>query len=131
MSQVEIQKTEKKKVEQKDERTWAADYFVPEVDIFETDEAIVLDAEMPGVRKGDLSIDVRDDVLTIEGRIALDGYTGKRLVYSEYPVGNYYRRFELGKQIDQNRIEAATKDGVLTVTLPKVPKAMPRKIAVI
>jgi len=130
MSDQDLAKTEKKKVSAQEEMTWASDYFVPEVDIYETADRIYLDADMPGVHKEDVSIDIKDDVLTVEGRIALNQYDGKRSVYAEYPVGNYYRRFHLSQDIDQSAIEANLANGVLTLVLPKVAKAQPRQIMV-
>jgi HSP20 family protein len=69
-------------------------------------------------------------VLTISGRVALDDYNGLRPVYSEFNVGNFFRRFSLGETIDQAAITADMDEGVLTVTLPKREHAQPRKITV-
>ena len=94
------------------------------------DGALVLQADVPGVKKDDVEINLDKDVLTISGRVALDEYEGLRPVYSEFGVGNFYRRFSLGETIDQAAITADMNDGVLTVTLPKREKAQPRKITV-
>jgi len=124
----EMEKVEKKPVEKTEEMTWAGNTYRPEVDIWESAEAITIAADLPGVRKEDVEIDLRDDVLTIHGRVGLGDYEGLRPVYGEYNVGNYYRRFTLGDVIDQSKISANVTDGVLTLTLPKHAKAMPRRI---
>ena len=126
----DLEKVEKKEVEKTEEMTWAGVTYAPDVDIWETDGAITLAADMPGVRKEDIDIDLHNGVLTVHGRLTLNQYEGMRALYSEYNVGNYYRRFTLGEKIDQENIGAKMDDGVLTVTLPKRPQAVPRKLTV-
>lgn len=130
MTPTEIEKTEKKSADKAEQMTWAARTFEPYVDIFENRDAITIEADMPGVRKEDIDVDLNNDVLTIQGRVALNEYEGLRTVYSEYNIGNYYRRFTLGEVVDQGRIAAKMADGVLTLTLPKREKAVPRKVSV-
>lgn len=96
----------------------------------ESEQALVLQADVPGVRKDDVEINLDQDVLTISGRVALDDYDGLRPMYSEFNVGNFFRRFSLGETIDQAAITADMEEGVLTVTLPKKEQAQPRKITV-
>lgn len=126
----QLEKVEKTPVEKTEEMTWAAATYRPDVDIWESREAITIAADMPGVRKEDIEIDLRDDVLTITGRVQVNEYEGLRPLYGEYNVGNFYRRFTLGDVVDQERIAAQISDGVLTLTLPKRAKAVPRKISV-
>lgn len=126
----DIETTEKKALEKTDETTWAGETYEPTVDIWESDGALVLQADVPGVKKDDVEINLDKDVLTISGRVALDEYDGLRPVYSEFGVGNFFRRFSLGETIDQAKIAADMAEGVLTVTLPKKEKAQPRKITV-
>jgi HSP20 family protein len=126
----DIETTEKQALEKTEETTWAGVTYVPAVDIWETEQTLVLQADVPGVRNEDVEIGLEDDVLTINGRVSLEQYDGLRPVYSEFNVGNFFRRFTLGETIDQGKIEADMKDGVLTVTLPKKEKALPRKIEV-
>ncbi len=126
----DIETTEKQALEETEEATWAGVTYVPAVDIWETEQTITLKADVPGVRNEDVEIGLEDDVLTLNGRVALDQYDGLRPLYSEFNVGNFFRRFTLGEAIDQGKIEADMKDGVLTVTLPKKEKALPRKIEV-
>lgn len=104
--------------------------FTPAVDIFETDKEITLVADMPGVKSGDLNIDLRDDVLTLDGTVNAPEGGGEVDVLREYRTGKYHRQFTLSQLIDQAKIDAALKDGVLRLKLPKVEAAKPRKIAV-
>ncbi len=103
--------------------------FVPAVDIFESTDALILLADMPGVRAEDVSLDIKDDVLTIRGNVTAEG-EGERMLSEEFGTGDYYRQFILGKSIDQSRVAASMKNGVLTLTLPKAESVEPVKIAV-
>ena len=120
----------KREVETKPESTVPARAFVPVTDIFETDQALTLKLEMPGVAKDRVEVRVENDVLTIEGRIDFGAYENLRPLYTEYNVGNYARSFQLSSKIEQNAISAALKDGVMTLVLPKVERAKARKIEV-
>jgi HSP20 family protein len=102
--------------------------FVPAVDIYESQDAITLLADMPGVPHDKLDIDLKDDQLSIRGTVTEEGSEGETVLLREYSVGDYYRDFTLGKMIDQSRIEASMKDGVLKLTLPKAEAAKPKKI---
>ena len=126
----DIETTEKKAIEKTEETTWAGETYEPAVDIYESEKALVLQADVPGVRRQDVEINLDHDVLTISGRVAGDEYDGLRPAYSEFNVGNFFRRFSLGEAIDQAAITADMEEGVLTVTLPKKEKAKPRKIKV-
>jgi len=104
-------------------------WFQPPVDIFETTTEITVKADVPGVTSAGLDVDLADNVLTITG--AVDPLPeNRRLIYREYDVGGFTRQFRLGQTVDQQKISAQLVDGVLTVTLPKVEKALPRKITV-
>ena len=126
----ELQVQRKREVESKQESTIPARAFVPVTDIFETDQALTLKLEMPGVAKERVEVRVENNVLTIEGRVDLGVYEHLRPLYTEYNVGNYARTFQLSSKIEQDRISAALKDGVMTLVLPKVERAKPRKIHV-
>ena len=99
----DIENTDKKALEKTEETTWAGETYQPSVDIWESETALVLQADMPGVRKDDVEINLDTDVLTINGRVVLDEYDGLRPLYSEFNVGNFFRRFSLGETIDQER----------------------------
>lgn len=129
MAEKDIQVREKKEVQTQAETTRNIPVYIPAVDIYETEEALTLVADMPGVSPENVDIDIRDDQLTIRGTVTLEG-EGESVLLREYGVGDYYRQFTLGRIIDQSKIEAAMKDGVLTLTLPKVDKAKPRKVVV-
>lgn len=126
----ELQVQRKREVETKEESTIPARTFVPVTDIFETDQALTLKLEMPGVAKDRVEVRVENDILTIEGRIDFGVYDNLRPLYTEYNVGNYARTFQLSSKIEQDGISAALKDGVMTLVLPKVERAKPRKIEV-
>jgi HSP20 family protein len=126
----ELQVQQKREVEKKTETTTPARVFVPVTDIFETPEALTVVLEMPGVDRNSVEASVENDVLTIEGRIDFTKYEAMRPVYTEYNVGHYARSFEISDRIDQSKISAEIKDGVVTIVLPKGEQAKPRKIQV-
>jgi HSP20 family protein len=126
----ELKIQEKHEVSSPAEQTRPGLVFTPNVDIFETDTELVLLADMPGVKAEYLSIDLRDDTLTLAGDVQPDQKSGESEISIEYEVGKYYRQFSLSEIIDQTKIDAQLKDGVLRLTLPKIEKATPRKIAV-
>jgi HSP20 family protein len=129
-TQQELQVQQKREVESKQEATIPARVFVPATDIFETDEALTVILEMPGIDKDKVDVKVENDVLTIEGWIDFSRYEGLQPVYTEYNIGNYARSFQLSSKIDQDRISAELRDGVMTLVLPKSERAKPRKISV-
>lgn len=126
----ELKVREKQEVSSPAEQTRPGPVFTPDVDIFETETEIVLLADMPGVAAEDLTIDLRDDVLTLSGEVQATPAEGEQDLLVEFGIGQYYRQFTLGEVIDQTRIDANLQNGVLRLTLPKVEKATPRKITV-
>lgn len=130
MSPQELQVQQKRELETKQEATVPARTYVPTTDIYEAEQALTVVLEMPGVDKGNVEISVDSGVLTLEGRVDFSKYEGMQPVYTEYNVGHYRRSFSLSNKIDQSRIAADMKDGVLTVTLPKAEEAKPRKISI-
>ena len=126
----ELQVQQKREVEKKTETTTPARVFVPVTDIFETPEALTVVLEMPGVDRNNVEASVENDVLTIEGQIDFTKYEAMRPVYTEYNVGHYARSFEISDRIDQSKISAEIKDGVVTIVLPKGEQVKPRKIQV-
>ena len=128
---LQVQDTEKREVaETGAERTRDRLAFVPRADVYETDEEIVIVADMPGVSAESVDITLEDNVLTINGYVEPEPREGYSLVHAEYRVGDYLRAFRLSDQIDRDGIEATVKDGVLRLHLPKVAEAKTRKITV-
>ena len=120
---------EKKELVSKDENTIPVRYFVPTTDIFETDDALTVVMEVPGVDKEAVDINVENDVLKVEAKIDPAKYQGMEPLYTEYNIGHFARSFTLSNKIDQQNISAQLQDGVLTLTLKKAKEAMPRRIS--
>jgi HSP20 family protein len=129
-SKQELQVQQKRELEKKEETTIPARIFLPTADIYETEDALRVVLEMPGVEKDNVDIRVEDGVLKVEGRLDFSKYQGLQPLYTEYNVGNYARSFRLSSKIDHNKIGAELKDGVLTLTLPKIEEAKPRTIEI-
>jgi len=102
--------------------------FLPPADICETNDAIVVMAEMTGVGPDEVDITLERRVLTIRGRSSANEHTGYQRVYNEYADGDYERVFTLSEAIDRDKIEATLRDGVLHLVLPKAEPARARKI---
>ena len=126
----ELKIQEKHEVSSPAEQTRPGLVFTPNVDIFETDTELVLLADMPGVKADDLTIDLRDNTLTLSADIAPVDNTSEEEVLIEYETGRYYRQFTIGELINQENIDAKLNDGVLRLSLPKVEKATPKRIKV-
>ena len=126
----DVQKSETSSVATAPEQTRTGPVYSPAVDIFENDTSITLLADMPGVKASDLEIDLRENVLTLAGRVAAPGTAKESNVLREYRSGTFFRQFTLSETIDQPKIDAHLADGVLRLELPKVEKARPRQITV-
>ncbi len=103
-------------------------YITPPVDIYETPNGLVVKADLPGVAKEGLDVRVENNLLTIRGKAA-HAAPGDP-VYREYGLVNFFRQFELNERVDQSKISAELKHGVLTLNLPKAEEAKPRKIEI-
>jgi HSP20 family protein len=126
----ELHVQKKREMESKEETTIPARVFLPNADIYETSSDLQVVLEMPGIEKNNVDIRVEDGVLHVEGRLDLSKYSGLQPLYTEYNVGHYARSFQLSSKIDQTKIAAEMKDGVLSLTLPKVEEAKPRTIQI-
>jgi HSP20 family protein len=104
--------------------------FIPAIDIHETDEGLVLCADLPGVRRENVEISVENNVLQIYGKSSLELPEGAEFVHQEFRIGDYYRSFILSEDVDAERISAHLQGGVLTLNLPKTKRSGPRKIEV-
>jgi len=112
------------------ESTRPGPVFEPRVDIFETDAAITVLADMPGVEPAGLDIDLRDNLLTITGTVKKLATEDEHMLLHEYATGSFYRQFRLSNAVDQGRIDAVLKNGVVRLTLPKAEAHRPRKVEI-
>ncbi|MGC9347875.1 MAG: Hsp20/alpha crystallin family protein [Anaerolineae bacterium] len=127
---IQVQETEKQEIEESGaERTRERRAYVPRADIYETDEAMVILADMPGVDENTVDITLEQGVLTLNGYVEETSFENYTLAYAEYGVGDYVRRFTIPSEIDEDNIQATLKDGVLRLELPKA-KPETRKITV-
>lgn len=103
-------------------------WMAPPVDIYETEDGLVVIADLPGVSKDDLDIEVKNDMLTLQAKpdIEMRGTPS----YREFQLTHFFRQFRLADTVDANRIRAELKNGVLMLHLPKAEEAKPRKIQV-
>jgi len=130
MTAKELELKDKKELETKGEKTYSCKIYVPDVDIYENDDAIVVEADIPGVDKKDVKIKLEDNILNIDARVIPEEYDGLKPLYGEYNIGHYQREFRIGETIDQEKINASVYNGVLKITLPKAEKAKPRQITI-
>ena len=103
-------------------------YVTPPVDIYETQEGLIVKADLPGVAKERMDIRVENNLLTIRANAA--HIAPGDPIYREYGLANFFRQFELNEKVDQSKITAEFNNGVLTLNLPKAQEAKPRKIDV-
>jgi HSP20 family molecular chaperone IbpA len=115
----DIQKKQETQMQRGVEPTQQGRVFLPPTDIRETNESIVLTADMPGVKVDDVNVTLENDVLTVRGTVAEEHRSDSGAAYAEYEVGNYQRSFALSDEIDRDKIDARMNNGVLTLTLPK------------
>ena len=110
-------------------REHTRDLFIrPAVDIFETEQGLTLVADLPGVVKEDMQIDIDRGLLTVQAN-AKSNLSGESIL-REFIHGNYYRQFQLPDEVDSEKIVAELKNGVLTLQLPKSEAAKPRRIEI-
>ncbi len=105
-------------------------WVAPAVDIYETDEAILVEADMPGVTREGVEVGIEKGLLTIVGHAARRPIEGVTQLYQEIVPGDFHRAFTLGEEVDESGVSASISDGVLTVTLPKAEPKRARKIEV-
>ncbi|MBU1206100.1 MAG: Hsp20/alpha crystallin family protein [Proteobacteria bacterium] len=105
--------------------------WVPAVDIFETNEAIVIKAELPGITSQDISVEVKDNTLTLKGEKKFEKEVKEENYHRvERSYGSFQRAFTLPGTIHQEKVKAKFKDGILEITLPKVEEAKPKQVKV-
>lgn len=114
-----------------DEGTWFAGAWTPPVDIYETEDALVLQAELPGFSKEDVSVELKDNTLMLRGeRKRSHEVKDEHYQRTERVYGAFQRSFLLPTTVDQNKVVASYKDGVLELRLPKAEVAKPKRIAI-
>jgi HSP20 family protein len=114
-----------------DEGTWFSGAWTPPVDIYETDEALVIKAELPGFSKDDIGIELKENTLVIRGeRKHEDEVKEGNYHRMERAYGAFQRSFLLPTTVDREKVHANYKDGILELRLPKVAAAQPKRIAV-
>jgi HSP20 family protein len=129
-TQQELQVQQKREVDKVQESTTPMRAFLPNTDIFETEDTLTVVLEMPGVTRDNVEVSVENGMVTVEGKINFDKYEGLQPVYSEYNIGPYRRSFRVSNRVDADRIRAEMRDGVITLVLPKAEEAKPRRIEV-
>lgn len=123
-----LQAEAKQPVSSSDHRSRSGLWFRPPVDIFETEQAITVLADMPGVTADDISVELNKNMLTIAGRMRPWEEADEADVLVEFEIGHYFRQFIVSESIDRKTIEANLSEGVLRLTLPKAESAVSRKI---
>ena len=114
-----------------EEGTWFSGAWSPPVDIYETDQELVLKAELPGFSKDDISIELKENTLSIRGeRKREDEVKEGNYHRMERVYGAFQRSFMLPTTVEQDKVRASYKDGILELHLPKIPAAQPKRIAV-
>jgi HSP20 family molecular chaperone IbpA len=127
-TQVETQQS--KAIGNRVERASNRPVLVPAVDICETQQEIVITADMPGVDESSVDVTLEQDVLTLEGRLQMPAPSGYELGFQEFGLGDYRRVFTLATEVNRDGIAAKVKNGVLRLVLPKAEPAKAKKIPV-
>jgi HSP20 family molecular chaperone IbpA len=124
-----VNNTKDKKADLSREETRAPErYAVPAVDILEGADGLTMLIDLPGVERDDLTIDLNQGILTIEGRIK--PHAPAEEIYREFTLSSFYRQFRIPEGIDHEKVSAAYADGVLNLLLPRAAAAKPRRIEI-
>ena len=110
--------------------TGKGNWYFPLSDIYETPDNFGILIDMPGVSPENITIDMHDNELVINGEVSHEEYIDEKVIYSEYNIGHYHRHFIISEAINRDKIEAKMSDGVLSLVLPKSEHVKPRKIEV-
>jgi len=113
------------------EGSWSAGAWAPPVDIHETDDALILKAELPGFSKDDVNVELKDNSLTLKGQRQHEAEVKEEQYHRrERAYGSFQRTFMLPAAVDSEKVTAAYKDGILELRLPKRETAKPKRIAI-
>jgi HSP20 family protein len=114
-----------------EEAGWGVRTWAPPVDIYEIDDALILKAELPGVSKDDVSIEIHQNTLILRGQRKHEAEVKEEQYHRvERAYGTFQRSFMLPTLVDQERVQATYKDGVLELRLPKSEAAKPKRVAI-
>jgi HSP20 family protein len=104
--------------------------FIPDIELSEDQEQYVVRAELAGVKKEDVSLDVTDGLLTIKGQKKSDAAEGKLFYHSERRFGTFERSIEFPKEVEPEKVKASLSEGILEVTVPKSERSKPKQIKI-
>lgn len=110
--------------------TGKGNWYFPLADIYETTDNFTILIDMPGVGHENITVDMRDNELIVNGTVSQETYANEKVIYNEYNIGHYHRHFVISDAINKDKIEAKMSDGVLSLVLPKAEHVKPRKIEV-
>ena len=115
-----------------DDKDMISSTWTPSVDIYETENALVLTAEVPGVEENNVEIKIEDNTLTLKGERNFEKETNEDNYHRiERSYGSFYRSFTIPRNVDQEKIKAEQDSGVLRITMPKKPESKPKTVKVI
>ena len=115
-----------------EEKNIVASSWAPAVDIFETDQELVLSAEVPGIDENDIEIHIEDSTLTIKGERKFEHETKEENYHRiERSYGSFFRSFSLPSYVDPDKIEAEHENGILKIRMPKRAELKPRKVKIL
>ncbi|AGA30170.1 Hsp20/alpha crystallin family protein [Singulisphaera acidiphila] len=107
-----------------------AAYFTPPIDIHESPDGLILEADLPGATENQVSIQLEDNVLSLSAQVNTSTPEGSRILHQEYQVGDFYRSFILSDEVDRSRITAELRNGVLRLILPKAERVKTHRIEI-
>ncbi|SIO00968.1 Molecular chaperone IbpA, HSP20 family [Singulisphaera sp. GP187] len=107
-----------------------ATYFTPPIDIHESPDGLILEADLPGATEHNVSIQLEDNVLSLYAQVTSQAPEGSRILHQEYQVGDFYRSFILSDEVERSRITAELHNGVLRLILPKAERAKTHRIEI-
>jgi HSP20 family protein len=115
-----------------EERDMISSTWTPSVDIYETEDSIVLNAEVPGIDEKDIEIKIEDNTLTLKGERNFEKETKEENYHRiERSYGSFFRSFSLPRNVDQDKINAEHDNGVIRITMPKKPESKPKTVKVL